>query len=176
MHKMRKIMAIILLLMLVPGQISCSPVEEGGVLRRIDAPADFLIEGERHGVGFSAAVSLGEGEGKMIFISPASLEGICISTAGGVWNCVAEDIAVAGIAAELLGAPLAVFASLGEARSAEKLTDGEGRALTLIVTASARGSVEYYIDSKSGYPVSVTEKDPAGATVMQFNITEYTSR
>ena len=176
MHRFRKIMAIILLLTLLPTCFSCVAAEEGGFLRRLDAPAELTVSGQRYGVEFSAAISLGEGEGTMTFLAPASLEGIGVATAGGVWNCSLGDLSVAGISAELLGAPLAIFTELGEARSAEKLTDGEGRALTLIVTASGDGSAEYYIDSRSGYPVSVTQKDSAGVTVMQINITEYTAK
>ena len=174
MYKMRKIMAIIVLTALIFSSFSCAPEEEGGFFRRLDSPACFKVSGQRHGVAFSAEIEISEGEGRMVFRSPASLAGITVTTAGGVYNCALDGIAVEGIPAELLGAPISVFVSVGEARSAEKLKDAEGGALTLIVTATENGNVEYYIDSKSGFPVSVTEKDLAGETVMQLDITEYT--
>ena len=75
MHRLRKIMAIILLLTLLPTCFSCVAAEEGGFLRRLDAPAELTVSGQRYGVEFSAAISLGEGEGTMTFLAPASLGG-----------------------------------------------------------------------------------------------------
>ncbi len=137
------------------------------------------ISGERNGVAFSAELTVGEKstdgtrDGSMSFTAPASLAGISVSTAGGVWNSSLGGVEIAGVSAELLGAPLAVFVSMGDAVSAEKLSGSDGRALTLIVMRTAEGCKEYYIDSKSGFPVSVIEKDADGGIIMKFDIEDY---
>ena len=179
MYRYRNIMAIIVLSALVLVNTSCTPAAEGGFLRALDSPAEMKITGERNGVAFSAELTVGakgdDGmrDGGMLFTSPAPLEGIEVSTAGGVWNSSLGGVEIAGISAALLGAPLVAFTCVGEAVSAEKLTDSEGRTRTLIVTRSGAGTVEYLIDSKSGIPLSVTEKDADGAVVMKYDISEY---
>ena len=180
MYRYRNILAIITLSALLLVSISCSPAEEGGFLKALDSPAEMKITGERNGVAFSAELKVGEKaadgvrDGEMRFTEPSSLAGICVSTAGGVWNSSLDGIEIAGVSAELLGAPLAVFTCSGEVVSAEKITDEEGRSLTLIILGNGSGVTEYLIDSKSGLPVSVTEKDSDGLVIMKFDITEYT--
>lgn len=148
-------------------------------MRALDSPAEMKITGERHGVAFSADIRVGEKredgtrDGEMTFTSPESLAGISVSTAGGVWNSNLDGIAIAGVSAELTGAPLAVFVSAGNAVSAEKITGDDGRALTLIVIERTDGRLEFLIDSKSGEPVSVSEKAADGSVIMEFEIEEY---
>ncbi len=172
-------MAIIVLSALILGIYSCAPADEGGFLRALDSPAEMKISGERNGVAFSAELTVGEKspdgtrDGRMTFTAPASLAGISVSTAGDVWNSSLGGVEIAGVSAELLGAPLAVFVRMGDAVSAEKITDDTGRTLTLIVMRTDGGSLEYYIDSKSGLPVSVTEKSADGGIIMKFDIEEY---
>ncbi len=161
------------------GIISCAPAEEGGFLRALDSPSEMKITGERHGVAFSADIKVGEKsgdgsrDGEMIFTSPESLAGISVSTAGGVWNSNLDSVAIAGVSAELIGAPLGVFVGLGNAVSAEKITDENGRAMTLIVLERSEGRLEFFIDSKSGEPLSVCEKASDGSVIMKFDIEEY---
>jgi hypothetical protein len=102
------------------------------------------------------------------------MSGICVRSAGGVWNCDFDGIKIAGISAEMLGTPLAPFLNIGVAFSAEKITEADGKSLTLIVTEN--GKFEYYIDSKSGFPVRVIEKDAAGETVMRLDIKDYIAK
>lgn len=179
MYRYRNILAIIVLSAVILVISSCAPAEEGGFLRALDSPAEMKITGERNGVAFEAELTIGEKksdgsrDGEMIFTSPESLAGISVSTAGGVWNSSLDGIAIAGISAELIGAPLAVFSQMGNALSAEKITDDEGRALTLIVIDGSDCRLEYRIDSKSGAPVSVTEKSAYGTVIMKFDIKEY---
>ena len=174
MYRLRKILAIITLTALVFTLFSCKKDEGGGFLRSLDAPARMKLEGERNGVSFSAEIEIGEGVGELTFTSPESMAGICVTGAGGVWNCTLDGIGIAGISAELLGAPLVPFLEVGAALSAEKITDGAGASLTLIVTENGGGRFEYYIDSKSGFPLRVIEKNAAGETVMSYDIKEYT--
>ncbi len=174
MYRLRKILAIIIPMALIFTLFSCKNEEEGGFLRSLDAPAEMVLDGERNGVAFSAVVEIGEGEGRMTFTAPDSMAGISVTSAGGVWNCDLDGMTIAGISAEMLGAPLLPFLHIGTALSAEKVTDEDGRALTLIVTEN--GKYEYYIDSKSGFPVRVLEKDAAGSTVMRFDIKGYVAK
>ena len=120
-----------------------------------------------------AVINIGDGEGKITFTAPDSMSGICVRSAGGVWNCELNGVNIAGISAEMLGAPLYPFLEIGNAFSAEKITEGE-RALTLIVTEN--GKFEYYIDSKSGFPIRLIEKNAEGATVMRFDIKDYIAK
>ena len=179
MYRYRNILAIIVLSAVILGISSCAPAEEGGFLRALDSPAEMKITGERNGVAFAAELTIGEKnsdgsrDGEMIFTSPESLAGISVSTAGGVWNSNLDGIAIAGISAELIGAPLAVFSRVGNALSAEKITDDDGKAMTLIVVGGSDCRIEYCIDSKSGAPVSVTEKSADGTVIMKFDIKEY---
>jgi len=139
----------------------------------------MIVTGERNGIEFSAEIKITEKgtgstcDGEMRFISPAALDGISVSTAGGVWNSSIGEVNIAGVSSELLGAPLRVFVDIGQAVSAEKTEDESGRALTLIVTRTEAGTVEYYIDSKNGSPISVTEKSADGIVIMRFDIKEY---
>ena len=174
MYILRKILAIIIPMALFFTLFSCKKEEEGGFLRSLDAPAEMTVEGERNGVGFSAVIKIGDGEGEITFTAPDSMAGICVRSAGGVWNSDYEGMTVAGISAEMLGAPLLPFIEIGAALSAEKITDDDGTAMTLIVTENGR--FEYYIDSKSGFPARVLEKDSAGATVMSFEIKDYVAK
>ncbi len=179
MYIQRKILAIIVISAILVSLISCAPAGEGGFLRVLDSAAEAKIEGSCNGVDFSATICLGakddngSRDGKMTFTSPEALEGITVSTAGGVWGVELDGIAFSGISAELMGRPLAVFAETGEAVSAEKVTAEDGSARTLIILKSEAGHIEHLIDSKSGLPVSVTEKDAAGENVMEFEISEY---
>ena len=176
MYRLRKILAIIIPIALIFTLFSCEKKEEGGFLRSLDAPAEMVIDGERNGVAFSAVIEIGNGEGKITFTAPDSMAGICVTGAGGVWNCDFEGMKIAGISAEMLGAPLMPFLEIGSALSAEKITDEKGTPLTLIVTEKGSGSFEYDIDSKSGFPVLVMETDAAGETVMRFDIVDYVAK
>lgn len=179
MYRYRVILAIIALSALILGIISCAPAEQGDFLRALNSPASMIVAGERNGIEFSAEIKITENvtnsepDGELRFLSPAALEGINVSTAGGVWNSSFDEIKIAGVSAELLGSPLRMFVDIGQAVSAEKIEDENGRALTLIVTRTDRGTVEYYIDSKSGYPLSITEKNTDGLVIMKFDIKEY---
>ena len=173
MYRLRKILAIITLTVLIFTLFSCAETEKGGCLRSLDAPARMVIEGERNEVAFSAVIEIGNGEGKITFSEPDSMSGICVRSAGGVWNCDFDGIRIAGVSAEMLGTPLYPFLEIGNAFSAEKITEGD-RALTLIVTEN--GKFEYYIDSKSGFPIRVIEKDSAGETVMRLDIKDYIAK
>ena len=173
MYRLRKFTAIIIPMALIFTLFSCNKEEEGGFLRSLDAPARMVIEGERNEVAFSAVIEIGNGEGKITFTEPDSMSGICVTSAGGVWNCDFDGIRIAGVSAEMLGTPLYPFLEIGNAFSAEKITEGD-RALTLIVTES--GKFEYYIDSKSGFPIRVIEKDAAGETVMRLDIKDYIAK
>ncbi len=173
MYRLRKFLAIITLTVLIFPLFSCKEEKESGFLRSLDAPAQMVIEGERNTVAFSAVINIGDGEGKITFTAPDSMSGICVRSAGGVWNCELNGVNIAGISAEMLGAPLYPFLEIGNAFSAEKITEGE-RALTLIVTEN--GKFEYYIDSKSGFPIRLIEKNAEGATVMRFDIKDYIAK
>lgn len=175
MYICRKILAIIVLSAVIMTNISCAPAEEGGFLRVLDSAAQMKIEGERHGVSFSATLDLGARDeaglrdGSMTFTSPAPLEGLRVNTAGGVYSSELDGIAFSGTPAELLAAPLVLMVEVGEVSEAEKMTSEEGEAQTRIVM----GRVEFIIDSKSGLPVAVREKDADGDVIMGFQITEY---
>ena len=173
MYRLRKILAIIIPMALIFTLFSCEEEAEGGFLRSLDAPAEMFLDGERNGVAFSAVVNIGDGEGKIRFTAPDSMEGIVVTSAGGVWNSDLEGMKIAGIPAEKLGAPLSPFLEIGNALSAEKITE-DGKALTLIVTEN--GKYEYYIDSKSGFPVRLIEKNADGETVMSFDISDYIAK
>ncbi len=174
MYRLRKIMAIIIPITLIFTLFSCQKKEEGGFLRSLDASAEMTVSGERNGIAFSALMEIGENKGKITFTAPDSLAGICVTAEGGVWNSDFEEIRIAGISAELLGAPLYPFLEIGKALSAERITDDNGTALTKIVTEN--GKFEYYIDSKSGFPIRLIEKDAAGTTVMSFDIKDYVAK
>lgn len=169
-------MAIIIPMALFFPFFGCDEPDEAGCLRSLDSPAQMIIEGERNGVAFSAEIEIGGGVGKMTFSAPDSLAGICVTCEGGVWNSSHGGITVAGISAELIGAPMLPFIEPGAAVSAEKLTDENGEARTLIITSSDAGAVEYLIDSKSGAPLRVVEKDTRGDVIMSFDIREYTAK
>ena len=171
MYRLRNILAIMIPMALILALFSCNEEEDGGFLRSIDSPAAMTVTGERYGVAFSAEIEITDGEAKMRFTSPTSMAGIEIVTAGGVWNSSLDGIAIAGISAEMLGAPLFPLIEIGAAISAEKITE-DGRALTLIVTENGN-RFEYYIDSKSGFPVRIIEKDAADEVVMAFEISDY---
>lgn len=179
MYICRKILAIIVLSAVILTNISCAPVGEGGFLRVLDSAAEMKIEGERHGVPFSATLELGARDeaglrdGSMTFTSPESLAGIGVSTAGGVWGVELDGISFSGLPAELLSAPLALMVESGEVSVAEKITSEDGSAQTRIVMQRETGSVEFIIDSKSGLPVAVREKDADGDLIMEFEITDY---
>ena len=176
MYRLRKILAIIIPIALILTFFSCEKREEGGFLRSLDAPATMKVEGERHGVAFSADIEICEGEGKLVFTSPDSMAGISVTSAGGVCNCTLDVILLTGISAEKLAAPLLPFLEIGEALSAEKITDENGVMQTLITTQRQGARFEYYIDSKSGFPIRVLEKDAAGETVMRFDIKDYVAK
>ena len=171
MYRMRKILAIIISMALILALFSCKEEGEVDFLRSIDSPAAMTVTGERYGIAFSAEVELSVGEGRMRFTSPASMAGIEVVTAGGVWNSSFDGIGVAGISAERLGAPLFPLTEIGAAISAEKITE-DGIALTLIVTENGN-RFEYYIDSKSGFPLRIIEKNAADEVVMAFEISDY---
>lgn len=179
MYKYRYIPSIIVLLTAILVINSCAQTETGGFLRTLDTPARMTIEGERYGIAFSAILEFGEKDesgkrdGEMTFKSPESLAGIRISTAGGVWSSELDGHAIGGISAELLGAPLGAFTDQGKAISAERVKDEEGRALTLIVVEGNEGRFEFFIDSKSGEPVSVAERTSDGKLIMSYDITGY---
>lgn len=137
------------------------------------------IEGERNGVAFSASLQLGARDeaglrdGIMTFTSPEALAGIAVSTAGGVYGAELDGISFSGLPAEMLAAPLAVMVEDGEVSEAEKITSDAGEAQTRIVVQRDRGSVEFIIDSKSGLPLWVRERDGVGDIIMEFEITDY---
>lgn len=179
MYTYRKILAIIVLSAVILTNISCAPVGEGGFLKVLDSAAEMKIEGERHGVTFAATIELGARneaglrDGRMTFSSPEQLAGISISTAGGVWGAELEGINFSGLPAELLAPPLALMVEIGDVSEAEKITSEDGAAQTRIVMRRETGSVEFIIDSKSGLPAAVREKDVDGDLIMEFEITEY---
>lgn len=172
-------MAIIVLSAVILTNISCAPAEDGGFLKVLDSAAEFKIEGERNGVVFSATLALGAKDGngtrdgEMTFTAPEPLEGIRVSTAGGVYGAELDGIAFSGIPAELLASPLILMTETGEVSAAEKITSEDGAPQTLIVMRSTRGTAEFIIDSKSGLPAAVREKDENGNIIMEFEITEY---
>lgn len=176
MYRLRNILAIIIPMTLVLSLFSCSDEEEGGFLRSIDAPAEMVVEGERHGVAFSAEIKIADGAGNLIFTAPDSMAGISVTSEGGVWNCTLDGMRIAGISAEMLGSPLVPFMRIGTAISAEREENEDGGMTTVIVTENGDGRFEYYIDSKSGFPISVLEKDAAGETVMRFDIKNYLAK
>ena len=173
----RKIVAIIVLIALSVAVAACRAPAETGFLGTLDDACYIKIRGERNGVAFEAEITLSarndsEGRGGVIrFSAPSAMAGIEVRTEGGVWGMSLDGIELSGISAERLGAPMAVFINIGEVVSAEKADGEEGR--TLIVTQSASSASEYLIDSKSGWPVSVKEKDSDGNTVMEFEVLEY---
>ncbi len=147
----------------------CERRENAGSLRVLELPASVQIEGERNGVAFSADLTFGGGEGKLVFSAPESMKGIAVSTAGGVWGSSLDGIPVSGGPAELLGAPLKVFIDRGEVISAK--SEGEGYTL---IAARAEGIVrEYLIENKSGLPAEIKEMSADGALIMKLKIKNY---
>lgn len=179
MHIHRKILAIIVLSAIILTNISCAPVGEGGFLRVLDSAAEMNISGERHGVPFAATLTLsardeaGQRDGSMIFTSPEALKGIRVSTAGGVFGAELDGVSFSGTPAELLAAPLVLMTLTGDVSQAEKITAESGEAQTRIVMNTGEGSVEFIIDSKSGLPAAVREKDENGDIIMEFEITGF---
>lgn len=179
MYRYRKLLAIIILFSAVFCLFSCAPEKKAESLDVLKLAADFKAEGERNGVGFCASVSLGEmredgtRSGEMVYSLPDAFVGLRIRSDSGVWEAELGGVTVSGDAAEALGAPLAPFMQRVSAGSAESITSENGEARTLIKVPSESGTLEFTIDSKSGLPVFLTEKNSAGETVMEFKITEY---
>ncbi len=169
MYRYRNILAIISLMMLVFGFLSCAEADEGGFLRVLEDTAEFDIIGERNGVPFSARISIGEGGGSMTFASPESMKGIKIMTSGEVWGGACGGVELSGEPAHLIGAPLEAFLNWGEVVSAEKVSGG-----TLITARSDAIIREYLIDSGSGLPLALKEKSADGALIMEVKIENYT--
>lgn len=170
-------MAIIALVILILPVLSCMPPSETGFLVSLDSPCVMEISGGRNGVEFSAELILsgreedGARSGRLIFTAPAAMEGLEVRTEGGVWGVKFDDVELSGTPARMLGAPMAVFIEKCEVKAAEK-ADGD-KAMTLICAQFEAASAEFLIDSKSGFPISIKEKDLEGNTVMEFEILEY---
>lgn len=179
MYNNRKLLAIIILTASIFCILSCAPAEKAAALDVLKPAADFKVEGERNGIGFCASVSLGEmredgtRSGEIVYSLPDAFAGLRIRSDSGVWEAEQGGVTVSGAAAESLGAPLAPFMQRGSAGSAESITSENGEARTLIKVPSESGNLEFTVDSKSGLPVFLTEKNSAGETVMEFKITEY---
>lgn len=177
MNRFRKILAIIVLTALGLVLLGCTQSTEGGFFAALDRPCVMKIGGVRNGVAFEAEMTLGAREanggrgGVMKFTAPSAMAGIEVKTEGGVWGVSLDGIKFSGLSAELLGVPLGIFTEKLEVVKAERL-DGEEKR-TLMIAKTALGSAEFLIDSKSGAPVSVIEKDGSGNVVMEFEIIEY---
>ena len=179
MYTYRKLLAIIILTAFLFCLVACTPAPKAEALDVLKLPAEFKADGERNGVAFLAEISLG-GErddgtrsGEMIFTAPDAFRGLCVRTECDIWEAELDGVKISGIAAEALGAPLAPFMKNNNAESAELIKTSDGETQTLITVPTDGGSVEFFIDSKSGYPILLREKNSAGETVMEFKITDY---
>lgn len=179
MYIKRKLLAIIILAQMMLSAFSCAPADEGGFLRVLDFPAEAKLEGERYGVEFKATLTQSalDAEGmrssRLEFTAPEALAGICIEYSCGVWGMSLGEISFSGLSAEKLGAPISAFLPDGEVIAAEKATGAGGEAQTKICLRRGTSVYEYLIDSKSGLPLSVSEKNASGETVMVIKILEY---
>ena len=172
-------MAIIILFSAVFCLFSCSPAQKADALDVLKLPAELKAEGERNGVEFCAVLKLGEvredgtRSGEITYSLPHAFGGLRVRTDSGVWEANLDDVKISGKAAEALGAPLAPFMQSNTAIGAELTGSEENGAQTLITVPSDGGTVEYLIDSKSGLPIFLREKNGAGETVMEFKISDY---
>lgn len=179
MYIRRKLLAIIILAQIILSLSSCAPTQEGGFLRVLELPARAKLEGERYGVGFEAVLTQsaldenGLREASLEFTAPAAFSGIRIDYSCGVWGVCLGDIAFSGFSAERLGAPIAAFSPEGEVISAEKV---EGAAQTLIILKRNASVYEFIIDSKSGLPITVTEKTGTGEVIMEIKVRKYETK
>ncbi len=179
MYTYRKVLAIIILLSAVFSVYSCAPAPRANTLDILKLPAEFEAEGERNGVAFRAVLSLGEmredgtRSGEITYSLPDAFGGLKVRTDSGVWEAELYEVSISGIAAEILGAPLAPFVQSNNAIGAEKKDSENDGAQTLITVEVDGGTVEYLIDSKSGLPLSLREKNSSGETVMEFKISDY---
>ncbi len=179
MYIYRKLLAIIIPIAAVFCLFSCAPAEKADALDVLKLPAELRAEGERNGVAFSAQISLGEMRedgtrgGEITYSLPDASGGLSDRTDSGVWEAELDGVKISGTAAEALGAPLAPFMKSNTAVGAELIKAEDGEARTLITVRADGVTVEFIIDSKSGLPVFLTEKNSAGETVMEFKITEY---
>lgn len=179
MYSYRKTLAIIIMIAALLCLFSCAPARGTDALGILKRPAELTAEGERNGVAFRAQISLGEmredgtRSAQITYSLPDSFGGLKVKTDSGVWEAVLGEVTVSGKAAEELGAPLAPFLQENSAVDAELIRSEIGEAQTLITARTNVGTFEYLIDSKSGLPISLCEKNGAGETVMEFKITEY---
>ncbi len=172
-------MAIIIVIAALFGLFSCAPAKKADALDVLKLAAEFKIEGERNGVAFCADVTLGavreDGTrgGETVYSLPEAFRGLRVATDSGVWEAELDGVRISGRAAEALGAPLAPFMQSRAASSAQLINSENGEAQTLIMVPAADGVIEFLIDSKSGLPHSLREKDRTGKTIMEYKITDY---
>lgn len=179
MYSYRQVLAIIIAIAALLGLFSCAPAKKADALDVLKLPAEFRIEGERNGVAFCADVSLGEigndgaRGGSIVYSLPDAFSTLRVATDTGVWEAELDGIRISGKAAEALGAPLAPFMQNLAAAGAELINSENGEAQTLIRVPTGDGEIEFIIDSKSGLPIALCEKNTAGETVMEYKITDY---
>ncbi len=172
-------MAIIIVIAALFGLFSCAPAKKADSLDVLKLRAEFKIEGERNGVAFCADVTLdavredGTRSGWIVYSLPEAFRGLRVATDSGVWEAELDGVRLSGGAAESLGAPLLPFMQSRAASSAQLINSENGEAQTLIKAPAYDGEMEFLIDSKSGMPISIREKDRTGKTIMEYKITDY---